>query len=158
MLKDEDEGCDSDGESFEAVTPEHNSNSPGGHIQIAIGEKRSHILEAVDGELEMEDVAPSCEAELGSTSNGRVRSAEASDHRIEQNLPAVNLPPKPKAVPASSPPLPMSPPPPPPPPPPPLPPPPPPPPLSALPDPVTSALDSKLYVRMHRSFYFSTEV
>ncbi|KAL8148942.1 protein HUA2-LIKE 2-like isoform X2 [Apium graveolens] len=145
MLKDEDEGCDSDGESFEAVTPEHNTNSPGGDTKIAVSEKRSHILEAVDGELEMEDVAPSCEAELGSTSNGRVRNAEVSDHRIEQNLPAVNLPPKPKAVPASSPPLPMSPPPPPPPPPPPLPPPPPPPPLSALPNSVTNVLDSKLY-------------
>ncbi|KAK1399010.1 Glutathione peroxidase [Heracleum sosnowskyi] len=150
MLKDEDEdGCDSDGESFEAVTPERNSSSPGGHIQIAASEKRSHILEAVDGELEMEDVAPSCEAELASTSNGRVRSAEVSNHRVEQNLPAVNLPPKPKAVPASSPPLPMSPPPPPPPPPPPLPPP-PPPPLSALPNPVTNILDSKLYTNDDR--------
>ncbi|KAL1816670.1 hypothetical protein ACET3Z_019244 [Daucus carota] len=144
MLKDEDEGCDSDGESFEAVTPEHNSSSPGGQIQIAACEKRSHILEAVDGELEMEDVAPSCEAEPGGTSNGRVRSAEVVNGRIEQNFPAVILPPNPKTVPTSSPPLPMSPPPSPPPPPPPLPPP-PPPPLSTLPNPVTNIPDSKLY-------------
>lgn len=117
---------------------------------MAVCEKRSHILEAVDGELEMEDVAPSYEAESGSTSNGFARfcTANVSNHRIEQNFPAVILPPNPNTVPTSSPPLPMSPPPPPPPPPPPLPPP-PPPPLSTLPNPVTNVLDSKLHVSMH---------
>ncbi|XP_057780454.1 protein HUA2-LIKE 3-like [Salvia miltiorrhiza] len=72
MLRDSDGGSDSDGENFEAVTPEHNMENvhvDGESTVTAAVEKRSHILEDVDGELEMEDVAPSCDAEVTSTSN-----------------------------------------------------------------------------------------
>lgn len=65
MLKDDDGGIDSDGESFEAVTPEHNDgNHDGERNLISTVEKRSHILEDVDGELEMEDVSPYCHVEV----------------------------------------------------------------------------------------------
>lgn len=133
MRKDEDVGCDSDGESFEAVTPEHIYENPdGGVTPISVNEKRSRILEDVDGELEMEDVAPSCEAELISASNHRFNTAEISHQQFEQNLPLPFAPMLPKDVPPSYPPLPTSPPPPPP----------PPPPQSAAPEPTTSVLDS----------------
>ncbi|KAL3647899.1 hypothetical protein CASFOL_008867 [Castilleja foliolosa] len=72
MLRDDDVRSDSDGESFEAVTPEHNGvdNLDGEMTLIPPAvEKRRHILEDVDGELEMEDVAPCCENEITSTSN-----------------------------------------------------------------------------------------
>ncbi|XP_073148974.1 protein HUA2-LIKE 2-like [Henckelia pumila] len=70
MLRDDDVGSDSDGESFEAVTPEHNlENIDGERALIPAVEKRSLILEDVDGELEMEDVAPYCEEENSSTGN-----------------------------------------------------------------------------------------
>ncbi|XP_011079974.1 protein HUA2-LIKE 3 [Sesamum indicum] len=70
MLRDDGGGSDSDGESFEAVTPEHNTEKLDGEMtQIPAVGKRSHILEDVDGELEMEDVAPCCEVEITSTSN-----------------------------------------------------------------------------------------
>lgn len=70
MLRDDDGGTDSDGESFEAVTPEHNvENLDVERTPVPAVEKRSHILEDVDGELEMEDVAPCCESEMTSTSN-----------------------------------------------------------------------------------------
>ncbi|GFP97851.1 hua2-like protein 2 [Phtheirospermum japonicum] len=72
MLRDDDVRSDSDGESFEAVTPEHNGvdNLDGEMTLIPPAvEKRRHILEDVDGELEMEDVAPCCEDEITSTSN-----------------------------------------------------------------------------------------
>ncbi|PIN18176.1 hypothetical protein CDL12_09144 [Handroanthus impetiginosus] len=69
MLREDDDGSDSDGESFEAVTPEHSvENFDGEKNQVPAIEKRSHILEDVDGELEMEDVAPCCEVEITSTS------------------------------------------------------------------------------------------
>ncbi|KAM7253972.1 hypothetical protein ACFE04_031654 [Oxalis oulophora] len=68
MLKHEDEGSDSDGESFEAVTPEHNwQDSEKREVATGI-EKHRHILKDVDGELEMEDAAPSCDSETNSTS------------------------------------------------------------------------------------------
>ncbi|KAL3644852.1 hypothetical protein CASFOL_010032 [Castilleja foliolosa] len=72
MLRDDDVRSDSDGEGFEAVTPEHNGvdNLDGEMTNIPPAvEKRRHILEDVDGELEMEDVAPCCEDEITSTSN-----------------------------------------------------------------------------------------
>ncbi|CAN4091583.1 unnamed protein product [Withania somnifera] len=67
MLKDE-EVSDSDGESFEAVTPEHPAGEPNGEEAILANEKHKHILEDVDGELEMEDVSPLCEGEIASIS------------------------------------------------------------------------------------------
>lgn len=112
MLKDEDEGSDSDGGSFEAVTPEHNSEAPDERDATPTIKKHSHILEDVDGELEMEDVAPTCDVEA--SSNPGVDTVQISHDRL---LPFV--PPLPQDLPPSSPPLPSSPPPPPPPPPPP---------------------------------------
>ncbi|KAK2990519.1 hypothetical protein RJ640_019799 [Escallonia rubra] len=141
MLKDGDDGSDSDGESFEAVTPERNSENPEerGTAAISLTEKRSHILEDVDGELEMEDVAPSCDVDMSSNS-ARVITADTSHRRFENHFPPPFAPPLPMDVPPSSPPLPKSPPPPPPPPPPSL-------HLSGMPDPV--GLDSKLYPGSH---------
>ncbi|XP_042007269.1 protein HUA2-LIKE 3-like isoform X1 [Salvia splendens] len=70
MLRDIDGGTDSDGEGYEAVTPEHNvKNSEGENTPVPAVDKRIHILEDVDGELEMEDVIPCCEGEIASTSN-----------------------------------------------------------------------------------------
>ncbi|KAG5231841.1 HUA2 protein [Salix suchowensis] len=131
MLKDEDDGSDSDG-GFEAVTPEHYTETPEYQEFTPAVEKHTHILEDVDGELEMEDVAPSCEAEMSSTSG-----------LLEQCLPQPFAPPLPQDVPPSSPPLPSSPPPPPP----------PPPPAmacsSAMPDPYTCGVDSNIYTNSH---------
>ncbi|KAJ0052661.1 hypothetical protein Pint_03373 [Pistacia integerrima] len=118
MLKDEDEGSDSDGGSFEAVTPEHKSENPDEQVTVPVIEKHRHILEDVDGELEMEDVAPPCDMEMVSTNN----SAEINTALTSLDQSAPFVPPLPQDVPPSSPPLPSSPPPPPPPPPPPLPP------------------------------------
>ncbi|XP_006402313.2 protein HUA2-LIKE 3 isoform X1 [Eutrema salsugineum] len=61
MLKVEDEGSDSDGGDFESVTPEHESRILEEHVTPSITERHTRILEDVDGELEMEDVAPPCE-------------------------------------------------------------------------------------------------
>ena len=119
MLKDDDDGSDSDGESFEAVTPEHNSEAREEHESIPSIEKHRHILEDVDGELEMEDVAPSCEVETSSSFHvAEVNAIQTSNNQCEQHVPLPFAPPLPQDVPPSSPPLPSSPPPPPPPPPP----------------------------------------
>ncbi|KAM7521564.1 hypothetical protein LguiA_011466 [Lonicera macranthoides] len=150
MVKDDrdDDGSDSDGGNFEAVTPEHNSENTEergwDRTPANATEKRSHILEDVDGELEMEDVAPSCEVEMSSAANvATVNSTLESSHQHQQqHFPPPFAPPLPMDVPPSSPPLPTSPPPPRPPPPSlPLPP--------VLPDPVTNNLDSRLYVGIH---------
>ncbi|CAH8329216.1 unnamed protein product [Eruca vesicaria subsp. sativa] len=59
MLKVEDEGSDSDGDDFESVTPEHESRIlEEDDVTPSITERHTRILEDVDGELEMEDVAP----------------------------------------------------------------------------------------------------
>lgn len=144
MLKDEDDGSDSDG-GFEAVTPEHYTETPEYQEFTPAVEKHTHILEDVDGELEMEDVAPSCEAEMSSTSGiGGGDAARNSHNQLEQCLPQPFAPPLPQDVPPSSPPLPSSPPPPPP----------PPPPSamacsSAMPDPYTCGVDSNIYTNSH---------
>ncbi|KAM2898819.1 hypothetical protein COP2_008316 [Malus domestica] len=116
MLKDEDDGCDSDGESFEAVTPEHN---PQAHEEqeetTPATERHRHILEDVDGELEMEDVAPSCDVNMSSSCGvAGANGVQASHSQFEQNYQPSLAPPLPRDVPPSSPPLPSSPPPPPP--------------------------------------------
>lgn len=116
----EDEGSDSDGGNFEAVTPEHDSETPEVQETAHAIEKHRHVLEDVDGELEMEDVAPSFDVELNSV--GNVDGGNAS--QFDKNLPLSFAPPLPQDVPSSSPPPPSFPPSPPPPPP--LPPPPPP--------------------------------
>ncbi|KAF7120671.1 hypothetical protein RHSIM_Rhsim13G0022600 [Rhododendron simsii] len=156
MLKDEGEESDSDGGSFEAVTPEHDSKTPeereGIPVPAAIGNHR-HILEEVDGELEMEDVAPTCEAVMSSTSTSCINTSQSMHSQVEQHFPPTFTPPVPENVPPSFPPLPTSPPPAAPPPPPALPPPPPVlpppppvlPPMPPMPASVSDSLDSKLY-------------
>lgn len=112
MLKDEDEGSDSDGENFEAVTPEHDLQNPEENEIKATIVKHRHILEDVDGELEMEDVAPPCETELVSCSGGGGGgAAQISHYQFERHHPLPFAPPLPHDVPPSSPPLPLSPPP-----------------------------------------------
>ncbi|KAF9669411.1 hypothetical protein SADUNF_Sadunf14G0104900 [Salix dunnii] len=96
MLKDEDDGSDSDG-GFEAVTPEHYTETPEYHEFTPAVEKHTHILEDVDGELEMEDVAPSCEAEMSSTSGIGGGDAACNPHnQLEQCLPQPFAPPLPQ--------------------------------------------------------------
>lgn len=138
---DEDEGSDSDGGNFEAVTPEHDSETHDEQETAHAIEKRRHVLEDVDGELEMEDVAPSIDVELNSICN--VNGGNATP--VETNPPLSFAPPLPQDVRPSSPTPPKSPPPPPPPPPlPPL-----PPPtlhlMSATSDSYHAAVDSKVY-------------
>nr|XP_016489139.1 PREDICTED: protein HUA2-LIKE 2-like isoform X1 [Nicotiana tabacum] len=114
MLKDE-EASDSDGESFEAVTPEHPAGKPNGEEANLAIEKRKHILEDVDGELEMEDVSPVCESETASVSYSvGTNPARISRPGDGSCLGASFHPPLPRDGPPSSPPLPTSPPPPPP--------------------------------------------
>ncbi|KAL5701704.1 hypothetical protein ACHQM5_027015 [Ranunculus cassubicifolius] len=112
----EEEGSDAEERSFEAVTPEHDPEIPateGEATPTSTYEKHCHILEDVDGELEMEDVAPSYEGITTSTTT------------IEQHRPLPYPPPPLPHIyppPQCLPPLPASPPPPlaPPPPPPPV--------------------------------------
>lgn len=104
MLKDDDDGSDSDGGSFEAVTPEHNSEIPEERDANPSMKKHRHILEEVDGELEMEDLAPTCDNEMSSTV--LVDIAQTSHDQLLSFVP-----PLPQDVPPSSPPLPSSPPP-----------------------------------------------
>lgn len=118
MLKDEDAGSDSDGGSFEAVTPEHSPEHREDNGKIPTNERHRHILEDVDGELEMEDAAPTCETELTSSSSAaQMTTTMPQNHFKHNNLQLPFAPPLPQDVPPSSPPLPSSPPPPPPPPP-----------------------------------------
>lgn len=145
MLKEEDDGSDSDGESFEAVTPEHNSETPEELEIMPAVEKHTHILEDVDGELEMEDVAPSCEVEAGSTGGiAGVNSVRNLHDQLEEHFPLPFAPPLPQDVPPKSPPLPTSPPPPPPPPP-------AIPPSCGNPDSYINGMDSKLSANSHVS-------
>ncbi|XP_023004429.1 protein HUA2-LIKE 2-like [Cucurbita maxima] len=111
MLEDEDEGSDSDGGSFEAVTPEHTPQACEELETVPVTEKRRHILEDVDGELEMEDVAPPCEVEMSSSNSVVVNVVEAVHEKFEQHFPLPIAPPLPQDVPRSCPPLPSSPPP-----------------------------------------------
>ncbi|XP_073315122.1 protein HUA2-LIKE 3-like isoform X2 [Primulina huaijiensis] len=119
MLKDDDVGSDSDGESFEAVTPEHNvENLDGERALIPAVEKRSLILEDVDGELEMEDVAPYCEEEISSTSNLTKDHTQLSHYLSDNRYGPPFTSQQPKTAPLTCTPLPRSPSHPPPPPPP----------------------------------------
>ncbi|XP_010413203.1 PREDICTED: protein HUA2-LIKE 3-like [Camelina sativa] len=81
MLKDEDEGSDSDGGDFESVTPEHESRSLEEHVTPSITERHTRILEDVDGELEMEDVAPLWETEADNTESGNCQPASGTSHQ-----------------------------------------------------------------------------
>lgn len=99
MVRDVDGGSDSDGEDFEAVTPEHNVEDRDGEKTLVPAiEKRSHILEDVDGELEMEDVAPCCESAIASTSNIDGADHPSSNHLSDNHHEAPSTPQQPKDV------------------------------------------------------------
>lgn len=112
----EEEGSSSEDKSlsFEAVTPEHAPyNDDNEESQMPV-EKHHHILEEVDGELEMEDVAPpsdieattKCQPEPSDT-NCAPSNQRPSD--IGPPLP-VDRPPSPPPLPSSPPPVPPPPP------------------------------------------------
>jgi len=110
LLKDE-EGSN-DEKSFEAVTPEQNveAEDEKGTAEIP-NEKHWHILEDVDGELEMEDVAHPCGVEVSSSchvSGSETASDGHYKHKQHQSLHCA--PPLPEDLPPSPPPLPSSPP------------------------------------------------
>lgn len=79
MLKVEDEGSDSDGGDFESVTPEHESRILEEHVTSSITERHTRILEDVDGELEMEDVAPPWDA--GNTDSANCQPIFGTKHQ-----------------------------------------------------------------------------
>ncbi|CAA3025575.1 Hypothetical predicted protein [Olea europaea subsp. europaea] len=110
MLRDEDGGSDSDGENFEAVTPEHDAeNVDEERNPVPTVEKHRHVLEDVDGELEMEDVAPACEIEINSVSNiSGAGDEQVSNHQSDSSFGAPFAPPPPKDI-SPSPALPRSP-------------------------------------------------
>ncbi|CAI8614164.1 unnamed protein product [Vicia faba] len=118
----EEGGSDSDGGNFEATAPGHDSETYEVQEVSHAFEKHRHVLEDVDGELEMEDVAPSFGVELNSICNVDGRTASQLDQkphlsfapRLTQDVPS-SSPAPPSFAP---PPPPLSPPPPPPPPPP----------------------------------------
>ncbi|XP_057837984.2 protein HUA2-LIKE 2 isoform X2 [Cryptomeria japonica] len=131
MYEDEEDSCASDGLKVEdsspvgisEVVPEPTNNSP------YILERHRHILEDVEGELEMEDVSPSSEYDgisfkndtVGADSRSVGPGGSAMLNEVNQYPPLSQVPPLPEDMPPSPPPLPDSPPPPsPPPPPPPL--------------------------------------
>ncbi|KAG1331785.1 protein HUA2-LIKE 2, partial [Cocos nucifera] len=112
VLEDE-EASASDEKSFEAVTPERHApvDHEKGITEIST-EKHRHILEDVDGELEMEDVAPPCELEVSSSCHVSVADTICNYHNQpvqHHSLPFA--PPLPEDRPPSPPPLPSSPPP-----------------------------------------------
>ncbi|XP_058077802.1 protein HUA2-LIKE 2-like [Magnolia sinica] len=139
MIDDDEEEDATDEKSFEAVTPEQNSGNGDEQATSAFAtEKHPHILEDVDGELEMEDVSPSCEAEMNSGHNVMGTDTVLSSHCQFDQRPLPFAPPLPEEMPPSPPPLPSSPPPG-------APPPPPPPPPSALTHPSADTMDSQHY-------------
>lgn len=115
----EDGGSDSDGGNFQAVAPQRESEAYEVQEVSHAFEKHRHVLEDVEGELEMEDVAPSLDVELNSICN--VYGGNAS--QLDKKLPLSFAPHFSQDVPSFSPhPPSYAPPPPPPPPPPPSPP------------------------------------
>ncbi|XP_010507809.1 PREDICTED: protein HUA2-LIKE 2 [Camelina sativa] len=100
-------GSDSDGGDFEPVTPEHESRILEENVSSSTAERHTLILEDVDGELEMEDVAPPWETG-NCTHTDQAVNTEATNCQLGKQHQHVSL---------SSPPLPSSSPPPPPPPP-----------------------------------------
>ncbi|CAH9051635.1 unnamed protein product [Cuscuta epithymum] len=145
ILKD---ALDSDGEGFEAVTPEHPAAKSGQENVVRNIERHRCILEDVEGELEMEDVAPPNEEEKipSASSNAPVmETGQALDNPLK-NVVQVCAP-FPRDLPVTPSPIQVSPLPPPPslppPPPPPL-----PPPVACLPSPgvsvsISEGMDSK---------------
>lgn len=110
VLEEEEENS-SEGKSlsFEAVTPEQDApyNDDNEESQMPV-EKHHHILEEVDGELEMEDVAPP--SDIGATTKCQPEQSDTNRAPSDQR-PSDAGPPLPVDRPPSPPPLPSSPPP-----------------------------------------------
>ncbi|KAJ1297064.1 hypothetical protein BS78_01G349400 [Paspalum vaginatum] len=105
----EEEGSSSEDKSFEAVTPEQDAPNNDGNEEYQMPvEKHHHILEEVDGELEMEDVAPPSNIE--GTAKYQPEQSDTNCTASGQRLSDVG-PPLPVDRPPSPPPLPSSPPP-----------------------------------------------
>ncbi|CAN6452832.1 unnamed protein product [Victoria cruziana] len=115
LLEDEEEVSRTDGKSIAARPPTESCKSFEEYREIVqtASEKRRHILEDVDGELEMEDVSPSCETEVsaGDVPRSDKRLSSISQFDTCHSFP-VDQPPLPEEIPPSPPPLPSSPPPP----------------------------------------------
>ncbi|KAG1371008.1 protein HUA2-LIKE 2 [Cocos nucifera] len=108
LLEDEEANA-SDEKGFEAVTPERHAVVD---HEKGIAEKHRRILEDVDGELEMEDVAPLCEVEVRSSSHVSGDDTICSMHnQPDQHHSLPFAPPLPEERPPTPPPLPSSPPP-----------------------------------------------
>ncbi|KAG7531101.1 PWWP domain [Arabidopsis suecica] len=118
LIMDEEGGTDSEGGSdsdegdFESVTPEHESRILEENVSSSTAERHTLILEDVDGELEMEDVAPPWEtgncAHTDQADNTKVTNCQLG----QQHLPVFGTSHQHASL--SSPPLPSSSPPPPP--------------------------------------------
>ncbi|CAM0152779.1 unnamed protein product [Urochloa decumbens] len=115
VLEEEEDGNSSEDKSFEAVTPEHDApdNDHNEESQMPL-EKHRHILEEVDGELEMEDVAPPSDIEVTikcrPEQSGTICTAsEKHPSDVGPPLP-VDRPPSPPPLPSSPPPVPPPPP------------------------------------------------
>lgn len=112
-ILEDDDGSASDGKSFEAVTPDTNAEIDERGTTPISANKHHLVLEDVDGELEMEDVAPSCGQESGQ-STCYVKGTEMMSNcnsKCKQNDSLSLAPPLPEERPPSPPPLPSSPPP-----------------------------------------------
>lgn len=113
-ILEDDEGSTSDEKDFEAVTPDRNAEIDDEKGMTSISaEKHRLVLEDVDGELEMEDVAPPCghEASQSTCNNKGAETSSNCNHKCEQNNLLSFAPPLPEERPPSPPPLPSSPPP-----------------------------------------------
>ncbi|WVZ57004.1 hypothetical protein U9M48_007452 [Paspalum notatum var. saurae] len=111
----EEEGSSSEDKSFEAVTPEQDAPSNDGNEESQMpAEKHHHILEEVDGELEMEDVAPPSDVDAAAKCQpGQTdTNCTSSDQRPSDGGPPlpVDRPPSPPPLPSSPPPVPPPPP------------------------------------------------
>lgn len=105
MLKEAEDGNNSDGGSFEAVTPEHDcKNQDSCEVTTVATEKHRHIMEDVDGELEMEDVAPSSDIITDRTAVAAVDASQDA-HSCKEQFSAF-APPLPHDIPPLAPPLP----------------------------------------------------
>ena len=111
----EEDGNSSEDRSFEAVTPEQDAPDNDDNVESQMPlEKHRRILEEVDGELEMEDVAPPSEIEvttkcLPEQSGTNCTPSDQHPSDVGPPLP-VDRPPSPPPLPSSPPPVPPPPP------------------------------------------------
>lgn len=100
---DDEEEKPSDVWSFEAVAPEKDHGLPNEPATSTFAsERHPHILEDVDGELEMEDVSPSCESEVSSGCCVRIDNVHTYHSQFEQRQSLPFVPPLPKDTAISS--------------------------------------------------------